>query len=71
MISIISYDKLWKTMKLKGFSQYKLINYCGISNSLIHRLKNNESVTTNTLDKLCQILDCKVEDIITYLPDKK
>ena len=43
----------------------------GISSSSIRRLKAGESVSTNTLDALCKILDCTLDEIITYLPDKQ
>ena len=52
-------------MNRKDVSQYRLLKE-GISNSTLDRLKKNETVTTDTLDKLCTILDCKVEDIIEH-----
>ena len=63
---MIVYDRLWKTMKEKGVSQYALIKKYGISPAQITRLKRNESVSTNTLNMFCEILDCKIEDIIEY-----
>ena len=66
---MISYDKLWQTMKEKGVTTYKLINTFGISRSLIDRLKHNKPITTVTLNDLCKILDCNVEDILMYLKD--
>lgn len=68
---IINYDVLWETMKKKNVSQYVLINKYNISRGLIHRLKNNESVTTNSIDMLCEILDCDVEDVMTFSREKK
>ncbi len=68
---MISYDPLYKTMKEKGFTTYKLINEYGISRSLIDRLKHNRPITTVTLNDLCTILDCKVEDILVYTKDEK
>ncbi len=53
-------------MKQKNVTQYKLINVYGISASQLSRLRNNDPVSTRTLDKLCEILNCKIEDIITY-----
>ena len=67
---MISYEPLYKTMKEKGFTTYKLINEYGISRSLIDRLKHNRPITTVTLNDLCTILDCKVEDILVYTKDK-
>ena len=66
---MISYEPLYQTMKEKGFTTYKLINQYGISRSLIDRLKHNKPITTVTLNDLCTILDCKVEDIILYIKD--
>ena len=67
---MISYDNLWKTMKEKGISQYALIKQHRISPAQITRLKRNESVSTNTIDTFCRILNCQVEDIMQYIPDE-
>ena len=66
---MIVYDKLWITMKEKGISQYKLIKTYNISPAQITRLRKNSGVSTNTLDHLCKILDCKLEDIAEYVSD--
>ena len=66
---MISYEPLYRTMKEKGFTTYKLINNYGISRSLIDRLKHNRPITTVTLNDLCTILDCKVEDVMVYIKD--
>ncbi len=60
-----------ETMKKKNVTQYALITKYKVSRGLIHRLKNNESVTTNSIDMLCEILECDVEDIMTYNREKK
>ena len=67
---MISYDNFWKTLKDKNISQYRLTVYYGISNSQISRIKKGAHITTATLDNLCSILDCRVEDIITFVPSK-
>ena len=67
---MISYEPLWKTMKLRGATTYTLQVKGGISSSTIRRMKAGESVSTNTLEALCKILDCPLEDIVEYLPDK-
>lgn len=67
---MISYEPLYRTMKEKGFTTYKLINEYGISRSLIDRLKHNRPITTVTLNDLCTILDCKVEDVMVYTKDE-
>lgn len=67
---MISYDRLWQTMRERGVSQYTLIKKYGISPAQITRLKRNESVSTHTIDVFCQILDCPVEMVMTYLPEE-
>ena len=68
---MISYEPFYATLREKGLSTYKLINQYGISRSLLDRLKHNKPVTTVTLNDLCKILNCKVEDIVVYLPDQE
>ena len=67
--SMISYQPLWATMKNRGISQYKLIKDYHFSTGQLDRLRKNESVSTNTLDVLCQILNCALEEVAVYLPD--
>ena len=64
---MIVFDKLWITMKEKGFSTYKLREECGIDSKTIRRLKANENIETKTLDKLCFALDCCLEDIAEFI----
>lgn len=66
---MITYDKLWKTMKEKGVSQYTLIKEYHVSPGQITRLKRNESVSTHTIEMFCRILKCKVQDIMEYIDD--
>jgi len=63
---MIVYDKLWKTMKEKGVSQYQLIKEYSFSSGQLDRLRKNSGVSTYTLNQLCEILDCKIEDIMEY-----
>ncbi len=63
---MISYDPFYKTLKEKGVSTYKLINEYGISRSLLDRLKHNRPISTVTLNDLCTILHCRVEDVLVY-----
>ena len=67
---MISYAPLWETMKRKNATTYTLQVKGEISSSTVRRLKANESVSTNTLDALCRILDCELDDIIAYLPNE-
>ncbi len=68
---MISYDNLWKVMKEKGVSQYALIKTYGVSPGQITRMKRNESVSTNTIEMFCRILECRVGDIMEYIPDEE
>lgn len=68
--SMISYQPLWATMKNRGISQYKLIKDHHFSTGQLDRLRKNESVSTNTLDTLCAILGCTLEEVAVYLPDE-
>lgn len=63
---MIVFDKLWKTLREKNISQYKLIKEHGISTGQLDRLRKNENVNTYTLNTLCEILDCKLEDIAEF-----
>lgn len=66
---MIRYDRLWKTMENRGISQYDLYTHHNVNRSQINRLKHNKNVEINTIDKLCNILQCKVEDIMEHIPD--
>ncbi len=66
---MISFEPFYETLKKKNISTYKLINTYGVSRSLLDRLKHNRPISTLTLNDLCRILECKVEDIIKYSDD--
>ncbi|MDO4322786.1 MAG: helix-turn-helix transcriptional regulator [Lachnospiraceae bacterium] len=68
---MIKYDRLWETMKAKGITQYTLYTKYNINRSLLDRLRNNKNIEVNTIDRLCSILQCRVEDIMEYIPDEK
>lgn len=67
---MISYERLWNTMRAKGVSQYALIHFHGVSPAQITRLKRNESVSTHTIEMFCRILNCRVEDVMEYIPNE-
>lgn len=66
---MISYNPLYRTMKEKNVSTYKLVKDYNISRSLHDRLKHNKPISTVTLNDLCKILDCRVEDILEYIAE--
>jgi len=67
---MIIYDKLWQTMKERGISQYKLLKDYKFSSGQLDRLRKNQNVSTYTLNQLCSILQCKLEDIAEYVEEK-
>ena len=68
---MILYDRLWETMRQKKVTQYALIHVYHVSPGQITRMKRNESVSTHTIEMFCRILQCRVEDIMEYVPDDR
>ncbi|MBQ7862147.1 MAG: helix-turn-helix transcriptional regulator [Clostridia bacterium] len=66
---MIKYDKLWETMEKKNISTYYLREKSGIDSKTIRRLKANENMETKTLDKLCMVLKCRLEDIAEFVEE--
>lgn len=67
---MIHYGPLWKTMAEQKATTYTLRFKHGISHGTVQRLQRNMPVSTYTLDKLCAILNCRLEDIAEYVPDE-
>ena len=63
---MISYEPLWATMKERKISKYSLVFHWGLSSNTIRRLGHGEPISSNTLNELCLILDCNVEDILRF-----
>lgn len=68
--NMISYEPFWKTLKDKGISQYQLINVHNVSAGQLSRMRAKENISTHTINMLCEILDCKVEDILVYVKEE-
>ncbi len=68
---MITYEPFWKTLKCTGQSTYTLINHHSISSSTINRLRKNRPINTNTLEDLCKILHCNINDLVSYIPDEE
>ena len=66
---MITYNKLWQTAKKKGITNYALNTKYNISKSQLSRLRHNQNVSTNTIDRLCNILECDVSEIMEHIPD--
>jgi len=67
---VITFDPLWETLQRKGISQYILIKEYGVSTGTLDALRKNRSVTLNTVNDLCNILQCDITDILQYTPDE-
>jgi len=65
---LIVYERFWHTLKRSGCSTYTLIKEHRISSSTIDKLRKNKPLNTTTLNDLCRILGCRVEDIMEYVP---
>lgn len=68
---MIDYSPFWKTLKDSGQNWYTLINRHHISSSTLSRLKNNKDVSLKTINDLCRILECRIEDIAVYVPSEE
>lgn len=68
---MIVFDRLWAVMQAQGVSTYQLREKCGIDSKTIRRLRANENMETKTLNKLCAVLHCRLEDISEYIPDEE
>ena len=68
---MITFDPLWDTLKSRNISQYTLIKEHGFSTGTLDSLRKNRSITLNTLNDLCNILQCDIKDVIEFTPDKK
>lgn len=66
---MISYQPLWQTMKNRGVTTYTLIYKHGFSAYTITNLRRGKSITMNTLEKLCTVLQCKPNDIVEFTED--
>ena len=64
--TMISYQPLFETMRKRNITEYNLIYKQGMSANTIHRIKKGLPITTETLDTLCFILDCNVEDVLLH-----
>ena len=67
---MISYQPFWETLRKTGESTYTLIKNHHISSSTIDKLRNNKPLTTTTINDLCRILNCSVEEIMEYIPSE-
>ena len=65
---MIDYSPFCKTLEKSNENWYTLTSKHKMSHSTLHRLKHNKDVSTKTLNDLCRILNCNIQDIVTYIP---
>jgi putative transcriptional regulator len=66
---MINYEPFYKTLFSKGITEYHLIFKEGFSANTLHRIKCGKAISTKTLDTICFVLDCKVDDVIKYVKE--
>lgn len=66
---MITYEPFFATLKRKGISTYKLVNEYGFSKGTLDSLKQNRNITMETLNTICNLLNCKINDVIRYTKD--
>lgn len=65
---MLVYTPFWETLHNSSESTYSLINRHHISSSTIDKLRKNKPLNTTTLNDLCRILDCPIQDVVQYVP---
>ena len=66
----VSYKKLWHVLLDKDIKKMQLMEIAGISDYSFRKLNKNQDVSTEVLTKICAALDCEVQDIVDFLPEK-
>lgn len=66
---MISYEPFWNTLKERNISTYQLINKQGILPDTIQRLRSGRPITTTTINTLCMVIGCTVDEIMEYVPE--
>lgn len=67
---MIDYSPFWKTLANSKENWYTLTNKHHMSSSTLSRLKNNKDISMKTVNDLCRILNCAIEDIAVYVPSE-
>ncbi|MCM1064688.1 MAG: helix-turn-helix domain-containing protein [Eubacterium sp.] len=65
---MINYSPFWNTLEQSDENWYTLTKKHNMSDSTLHRLKHNKDISTKTINDLCRILNCNVQDILQYVP---
>lgn len=66
--AMIDYSPFWETLKKTNENWYTLTSKHHMSHSTLHRLKHNQDISMKTINDLCRILHCQIQDICVYVP---
>ena len=66
----VCYNKLWKLLIDRKMKKKELIDQTGISRTTIAKMGRDETVSMDALGRICEALDCQLEDIVEYIPEK-
>lgn len=70
-MNVIIYDKFWKTLERSGITTYSLVKNYHVSKATLYRLRHNKPLTTTSLNDLCRILECRIEDVMEYISSEE
>ena len=68
---MIDFGPFWQTLQMSDETTYTLINRYHISSATIDKLRKNKAITTTTINDLCRILNCNIQDIARYIPSEE
>lgn len=66
-----SYERLWMLLIRKRIKKSQLVDIADITTNTLARMSKDEEISMKSLGRLCETLDCKVEDMIEWIPEKK
>ena len=70
-MNVIVYERFWKTLERSGITTYSLVKVHNVSKATLNRLRHNRPLTTTTLNDICRILGCRIEDIMEYVTSEE
>jgi putative transcriptional regulator len=65
----VCYDKLRKIMSDRKIRTMELVRPAGISQNILTRINRNEYISMESVEKICRVLNCGVDDILDFVPD--
>ena len=66
-----SYNRLWIMLINKGMKKTDLLSEAGLNSDALTRMGKNQPVAMDNLEKRCSYFNCRIEDILEYVPDEK